>query len=76
MFYTNIPHDKLIKTLNPVKDFAFKSTTQNKMSIDNYGVAIWSKSSKYFVFNIQSLKNAIKYLIRNCYFAIRDQFLQ
>ena len=62
--------------INPVKDFAFKSRTQNKISIDNYGVAIWSKSSKYFVFNIHSLKKAIKYLIRNCYFAIGDQVLE
>ena len=32
------------------------------------------QSSKYFAFDIDSLKNAVRYLQRNCYFANGDKF--
>ena len=62
----------MIKTLNYVIDFAFKG----KISINSYGVANWCNSSKYFVFDIKSLKKTIEYAINNCYFAIGDQVFQ
>ena len=34
------------------------------------------QSSKYFAFDIDSLKNAVRYLQRNCYFANGDQVFQ
>ena len=74
--YTNIPHDKLIKTLSSVIDFAFKGRTQGKISITSYGIANWCNSSKYFVFDIKSLKKAVEYVINNCYFAIGNQVFQ
>ena len=74
--YTNIPHDKLIRTINSVIDFAFKGRTQEKISINSYGIANWCNSSKYFVFDIKSLKKAVEYVIKNCYFAIGDQVFQ
>ena len=74
--YTNIPHDKLIKTLNSAKDFAFKGRNQHKMSVNNYGIPIWLKSFIYFVFDINSLKRIVEYLVRNCYFDIRDKVFQ
>ena len=39
MLYTNILHDKLIKTLDSVIAFVFRGSTQNKISINNYRVA-------------------------------------
>ena len=74
--YTNIPHDKLIKTLSTVIDFALKGRTQGKISITSYGIANWCNSSKYFVFEIKSLKKAVEYVINNCYFAIGNQVFQ
>ena len=68
--YTNIPHDKLIQTLNFVVDFAFKGRTQSKISINNQNEARWCKSSKHFTFSITSLKKALEYVIQNCYFSI------
>ena len=73
---TNMPYDEVIKTLNYVIDFTFKGRTQNKISLNNYDIAVWCKSSQYFVFDIDSLKNATEYRIRNCYFAIADQIFQ
>ena len=69
--YTDVPHDILIRTLSSVKDFGFKGRIQNK--INNYGIANWCKSSKYFEFDINFLKKAVEYLIRNCYAAIGDK---
>ena len=70
--YTNIPHDKLIETLNFVIDFSFKGKTQSKISINKYNEARWCKSSKHFTFSITSLKKALEYIISNCYFSIGD----
>ena len=66
--YTNIPHDKLIQTLNFVVDFAFKGRTQSKISVNNHNDARWCKSSKHFTFTITSLKKALEYVILNCFF--------
>lgn len=76
ILYTNIPQNKLIKILNFVTDFPFKGKTQNKMSIKNYGIANWCKSSRYFVFDTNALKKAVEYPIKNCYFVIGDQVFQ
>ena len=73
---TNTPQNKLIKTLNSVTDFAFKCRTQSKIPTNNYGIANWCKSSRYFVFDTNALKKAVEYLIRNCYFVIGDQVFQ
>ena len=37
--YTSIQHEKLLKILNFVIDFSCKSKTENKISINNYGIA-------------------------------------
>ena len=58
-----ITHDKLIKILSSVIDFAFKGRTQNKISINNYGIGNRCKSSTYCVFDIKSLKNVVEYLV-------------
>ena len=75
-FQNYIPTDKLISAPYSVIDFPFKGRAQNKISINNCDLTNRCKSSKCFVFDISSLKKTFEYLIRNCYFAIGDQFFQ
>ena len=56
--------------MNLIIDFAFKGRTQSKISINNFGIARWCNASKYFCFDKNSLKEAVCYLINNCYFVI------
>lgn len=63
--------------LNSIIDFVCKDRTQNKVFINNCGIANCCKSSsKYFVFDINFLKKAVEYRIRNYYFATGNQFFQ
>ena len=69
--YTKIPHDKLLEVLYNVIDFVFKGGTRDVISISNIGNASWStqrKGHKYF-FTKTSLKEAVKYLLYNCFFS-------
>ena len=52
--------------------FAFKWRIQNKIYTNNKDIGNRCKSSKYSEFDINSIEKAVEYLIRNCYFAIRD----
>ena len=61
--YTHALHDKLIKILKSVIDFAFKNWAQNKIPINNYDITSWCKFSKYFVFDINSLKKQLNFLL-------------
>lgn len=65
-----------MKKINSVIDFAFKDTNQSKISNHNYIIANWCKSSKSFVFEMNSLKIAVEYLIINSSFSIGDQIFQ
>ena len=79
IFQHSIPYilrDNQIKTLNSVRIIFQNAGPPKKISINNYSMANWCKSSKQFVFDTISLKRAVKYLIRNCYFAIGDQVFQ
>ena len=70
--YTKIPHDKLLDILYKVKDFVFKGGTRDYILIKKQSCA--SSSSKkrghHFVFTKLLLKEAIKFLIHNCFFSI------
>ena len=46
------------------------------MSINNYDIDNCCNSLTYFVFDINSLKNVVEYVIRNCYFANEDKVFQ
>lgn len=65
-----------MKKINSVIDFAFKDTNQSKISNHNYSIANWCKSSKSFVFEMNSLKIAVEYHIINSSFSIGDQIFQ
>ena len=72
--YTKIPHDKLIKELSEVIDFVFDAGNSKYIAISKNDKAYWSKtkpkSSVFFTHN--SLKIAIKHLIKNCFFRAGD----
>ena len=70
--YTKIPHDKLLDILNKVVDFVFKGGTRDYIIINKQGCASWSskKRGHHFVFTKSLLKEAIKFLLHNCFFSI------
>ena len=67
--YTKIPHDKLLDILYKVVDFVFKG---DYMIINKQGCASWSSKNRghHFVFTKSLLKEAIKFLLHNCFFSI------
>ena len=68
--YTKIPHDILYK----VVDFVFKGGTRDYIIINRQGCAPWSskKRGHHFVFTKSVLKEAIKFLLHNCFFSIEN----
>ena len=70
--YTKIPHDKLLDILHKVVDFVFKRGTRDYIIINKQGCASWSskKRGHHFVFTKSLLKEAIKFLLHNCFFSI------
>ena len=70
--YTKIPHDKLLDMLHKIVDFVFNGGTRNYIIINKQGCTSWSsKKRKYhFVFIKSSVKEAIKFLLHNCFFSI------
>ena len=76
--YTKIPHDDLLDVLMKIIDFAFSGGARDKISIDHFGNAQWDKNpdrSKVY-FTKESLKDAVAYLINNCYFTIGEKVLR
>ena len=74
--YTNIPHDKLIKKLNELVEFAFKGGDRNNICFNGNGSAYWGRKVKKKSFSKNSLKMAIKHLITNCYFTVGNVVLR
>ena len=76
--YTKIPHDKLLEVLFNVVDFVFKGGTRDVISIDGLGNPSWSttKKGKTFSFSKTSLKEAIRYILNNCYFSFGNILLR
>ena len=69
--YTIIPHDKLIDILYKVVDFVFKRGTMDYIVINKQDCASWSskKRGNHFVFTKSLLKEAINFLLHNCFFS-------
>lgn len=59
-------------------DFVFKGGTRSKIAIRYSGKATWVKScsSKTTNFTKISIKNAVSYLIKNCYFKLGDKLFR
>ena len=67
--YTKIHHDKL---LDKLLDFVFKGGTRDYIIINKQGCASWSsrKRGHHFVFTKSLLKEAIKFILHDCFFSI------
>ncbi len=76
--YTKIPHDKLIYVLNNIIDFVFKGGKRNKVSVHKSGRASWVSNAKKSstVFDIDTIKNAVAYLINNCQFKLGNKLFR
>ena len=72
--YTKIPHDKLIKELSEVIDFVFDAGNCKYIAISKNEKAYWSKTKpkSSVSFTQNSLKTAMKHLIKNCFFKAGD----
>ena len=72
--YTKIPHLKLKEVLHELTDFCFKGCTNSKILIHKNG-ARWSHDPKpkkegQIQLNKKQVKDAISYLLDNCYFSV------
>ena len=69
--YTKLPHNKLVMVLNSLIDFCFDGGGNKYITINNYG-ARWVKNIKDNVkcLNKQQVKDAVVYLLFNCYFTV------
>ena len=73
--YTKIEHSSLIDVLNSLVDFVFKGGIRESIRIEGKN-AFWS-SHKDNIFNKESIKLAIRHLIRECYFTVGNKvFIQ
>ena len=75
--YTKIPHQKLLDVLNGLVDFCFEGGTHEQISVNNTSARWVSKTSKAgLVFNRSAVKDAIKYLMDNCYFTFGEKLFR
>ena len=67
--YTKIPHDKLLDILYKFVYFVLKEGTRDYIIINKQGCASWSSNKRghHFVFTKSLLKEAIKFLLYNCF---------
>ena len=71
--YTKLPHNKLLMVLNSFIDFCFDGESKY-IKFNNYG-ARWVKNIKDNVIclNKQQIKDAVAYLLFNCYLTVGSQ---
>ena len=76
--YTKIPHDKLLDVLYKIIDFVFKGGTKDRVAINGQGTAYWAgKNSRVRnYFTKDSIKNAVTFLITNCYFKLGNKLFR
>ena len=75
--YTKIPHNKLIKVLHSLIDFCFDGGENKYIGINKYG-AKWIKDAERYksYFDKQGIKNAVSYLLDNCFFTVGTKLLR
>ena len=72
--YTKIPHDKLIFVLNSIIDFCFKGGPCKFIAITKYGAKWVEDNSNYDIcFDVGKMKEAVSYVLNNCYFTVGDK---
>ena len=69
--YTKLPHDKLLMVLHKLIDFCFDGGENKYIVVKSYG-ARWVKEYKndQICYNKQKIKDAVTYLLSNCYFHV------
>ena len=67
--YTKITPDELLDILYKALDFMFNGGTRDYIVINKQGCASWSskKRALHFVFTKSLLKEALKFLLHNCF---------
>ena len=69
--YTHIPHDQLITVLSELVDFVFQGGTRTYISVTKSGANFVQKQNrKKTCYTKESIKEAIIYIMENCYFTI------
>ena len=69
--HTKLPHNKLLTILNSLIDFCFDGRERKYIKVNNCG-ALWVKNVKdnAICLNKQQIKDAVAYLLLNCYFTV------
>ena len=72
--YTKIPHEKLLEVMNELVDFCFQGGTHEQLSLAKYGAQWVSKNNRSGLrFTRSMVKDALEYLMGNCYFTFGDK---
>ena len=70
--YTKIPHAKLLEVLNEITDFCFQGGSHEyiSFSLSSKSRARWvpNNSKAKIKFNVGLVKDALEYLMKNCFF--------
>ena len=75
--YTKIPHDKLLFVLNELIDVCFNGGSRELLSVTKSGARWVTKPSIHGItFTRSTLKEAIKYLMDNCFFTLGDRIFR
>ena len=75
--YTKIPHKKLIEVLNELIEFCFKGGSHENISVTNSGARWIARTSrKGELFDEKLVKEALQYLMDNCYFTFGDKLFR
>jgi len=75
--YTKIPHDKLLDVLNSIIDVCFAGGNCNLLSVTRSGARWVIKESKHGItFSKDLLKDAVKYLMNNCFFTLGERIFR
>ena len=71
--YTKIPHDKLLRVLNSLVDFCFTGGSRKFISVTKSG-ARWVGDASHcqLVFTKEKVKEAVCYLLEQCYFKMGE----
>ena len=69
--HTKLPHNKLLMVLHHLIDFCFDGGENKFIQFKNIG-ARWAKevNNNCLGFNKQQMKDAVSYLLSNCYFTV------
>ena len=74
--YTKLSHNKLLIVLNSLIDYCFDGGESKYITVNSYG-ACWVKNIKDNVICLkkQQIKDAVSYLLFNCYFTVGPKIL-